>query len=197
VSSLLLDYGMGNLRSVEKACAALGSPVTISSSLAGATKVIVPGVGAFAAAMENLRPLAGDLRKMAEDGVPILGICLGQQLFFESSDEFGYHEGLGLLPGRVVYFPKDRGLKVPHMGWSPLQPTQNPLLEGVVPGDHVYFVHSLYTECDDEASVAAWADYIVRFPAAICRRNVWATQFHPEKSGSVGLTILKNFLSCS
>lgn len=196
--TVILDYGLGNLRSVELAVRRLGKESRIQADLSGATRVILPGVGAFAKAMENLQPVAEDLRKWARSGSPLLGICLGQQLLFDSSEEFGETPGLGILGGRVKYIPLDVGVKVPHIGWSPLEVRQHDgLLAGIHPGDQVYFVHSLVTEPADEAAVAAYAEHGIRFAAAIQHENIWATQFHPEKSGDVGLRILENFLSCS
>lgn len=196
--TVVLDYGMGNLRSVQKALEYLGHTCQVQSDLAGAKRLIIPGVGAFGAAMERLEPLRESLTEFARSGRPVLGICLGQQLLFDTSEEMGSHRGLGLLPGKVRFFHRSAGLKVPHMGWSPLESVAgNPLVHGVAAGEQVYFVHSLWTEVEDPEHVAAWAEYGVRFPAAVCRDNVWGCQFHPEKSGAVGLRILENFLSCS
>jgi len=194
---VILDYGINNIRSVEKAVQFLGYDCRVQSDLAGASKVILPGVGAFGKAMERLAPIRSDLRSLAADGVPLLGICLGQQLLFESSEEFGSHEGLGIVPGWVRYLPKIEGLKIPHMGWSTIdfKPGQ-PLGAGISESDRVFFVHSLYTECADPADIAATTEYGTKFPSAIARKNVWGTQFHPEKSGQVGLHILRNFLEC-
>lgn len=194
---VVLDYGMGNLRSVQKAIEHLGFACSVQPDLAGATKLIIPGVGAFGAAMERIGKLGDDVRRFARDGRPILGICLGQQLLFERSEEFGAHEGLGLLSGCVRYLPRSEGLKVPHMGWNALEVNrEDGLMSGVSTGDQVYFVHSLYTECGDPADVAATAEHGIEFAAAVQRANVWGVQFHPEKSGAVGLRILRNFLSC-
>jgi len=188
---------MGNLRSVEKAVEFLGCKCTVSTQFSGASKLIIPGVGAFGAAMEKLSPLADEIRAFAAEGRPLLGICLGQQLLFDSSEELGEHIGLGLVPGRVKYLPGDLGLKVPHVGWSPLHyRISDGLARGGVEGEQVFFVHSLYTECDDPADIAATATYGLEFAAAVQRKNVWGTQFHPEKSSSVGLRILNNFLEC-
>jgi len=200
--TVLLDYGMGNLRSVSKAVEHLGFKVSIQRDLSGATKLILPGVGAFGAAMACLAPLRDSIRKFADSGAPVLGICLGQQLLFESSEEMGAHDGLGLLKGRVRYLPKDAGLKVPNIGWSGLHTCgrdgarpSTVLVRGVEDGEQVYFVHSLYTECEDPNDVAATAEYGLTFPAAVERGNVFGCQFHPEKSGEVGLRILRNFLT--
>ncbi|MCW5940940.1 MAG: imidazole glycerol phosphate synthase subunit HisH [Fimbriimonadaceae bacterium] len=192
---VVLDYGMGNLRSVEKAIDFLGYPCSVQPTLTGATKLVIPGVGAFAKAMEHLGPLADEIRAFARSGNPLLGICLGQQLLFDESEEMGRARGLGLLPGRVRYLPKTEGLKVPHMGWNALKVRDKIFLSGIDPGSQVYFVHSLYTDCEDPDCVAATTEYGIEFPAAVRRDNVWGTQFHPEKSGIIGLAILRNFLA--
>lgn len=195
--TVLLDYGMGNLRSVQKAVEFLGYPIRVQTDLAGATKLIIPGVGAFGAAMERLRPLRDEIRAYAAQGSPLLGICLGQQLLFETSEEIGEHEGLGLLGGHVRYFRPVPGLKVPHMGWNALDWAEHEALGyGMVNGGQVYFVHSLVTDCAEPTDVSAWCAYGERFAAAVRRKNVWGTQFHPEKSGAIGLSILENFLKC-
>lgn len=186
---------MGNLRSVEKAVLHLGFPCAVQSDLAGATKLIIPGVGAFGPAMERLGGLAQDIRRFVTDGGPLLGICLGQQLLFESSEEMGSNAGLGLLPGVVRYLPKASSLKVPHVGWNDVRFRSNSKLGEGFPRDaQVYFVHSLYTDCAETADVAAWCDYGIAFPAAIERGTIFGTQFHPEKSSAVGLGLMKNFL---
>jgi imidazole glycerol-phosphate synthase subunit HisH len=150
--------------------------------------------------MERLASLALDIRSFAAGGNPVLGICLGQQLLFDSSEELGEHRGLGLLPGRVKYLPGGAGLKIPHIGWSGIFPTncaegvELPLIRTVQAGEQVYFVHSLYTECAQPTHIAATAHYGIDFPAMVCRDNIWGAQFHPEKSGDVGLRILKSFV---
>jgi len=192
---IILDYGMGNLRSVEKAVQALGFECRIEPKLSGAEKIIIPGVGAFGAAMERIRPVGDEIRSAASDGIPILGICLGQQLLFESSEENGEHEGLGLLKGRVRYLPAKPGLKIPHMGWNDLTFVQpHGLGDGFQAGGQVYFVHSLYTDCTEPGDVAATTEYGIVFPSAVQHGRIWGTQFHPEKSGPVGLRMLRNFL---
>lgn len=186
---------MGNLRSVQKACEFLGYPVSVQSNLTGVERLIIPGVGAFGAAMERIGPLASEIRAFASSGQPLLGICLGQQLLFERSEEMGEHTGVGIVPGEVLCLPRDCGLKIPHIGWSRLHVGKiGGLFAGIEEGAQVYFVHSLYTRCADRADIAATASYGIDFPAAIQRGNVWGCQFHPEKSGDVGLAILKNFL---
>lgn len=192
---VLLDYGMGNLGSAGQAIRHLGYEFSVQTDLAGATKLIIPGVGAFATAMERLAPLKRDIAQFAKDGLPIMGICLGQQLLFESSEEHGATTGLELLGGAVKYLPQV-GKKIPHIGWSELfLAREATLTSGVKDGDSVYFVHSLYCEAEEEV-VAATAEYGIRFPAAVQHKNIWGTQFHPEKSGEVGLRILRNFLEC-
>lgn len=194
--TVVLDYGMGNLRSVQKAVEHLGFPCSVSQSLSGAEKLIVPGVGAFGAAMERLAPLRSEIASFVRGGGPLLGICLGQQLLFEKGLEHGEHQGLGLLGGTVRYLAPSPGNKVPNIGWCtarPVEPTQ--VFTGVEEGAQFYFVHSLYTECSPEV-VAGTADHTRPFAAAVRSDNVWGTQFHPEKSGACGLQVLRNFLTC-
>jgi glutamine amidotransferase len=194
---VLLDYGMGNLRSVEKAVQFLGYTCVTQTSVKGADKLIIPGVGAFGAAMTRLAPLKEEIAAFAKDGNPLMGICLGQQLLFESSEELGEYAGLGLIAGSVKYLPSQPGLKIPQMGWNEAQfGAGSKLGQGIEPQDQVYFVHSLYTECTDPEDVAATTEYGISFPSAVEKGNIWGTQFHPEKSGDVGLRILRNFLEC-
>jgi glutamine amidotransferase len=184
------------LRSVEKAILAVGGTCTVSERVHG-DKLIIPGVGAFGAAMERLGPIADEIRAFAHSGNPLLGICLGQQLLFEASEEQGEFAGLGLIPGRVRYLPANVGLKVPHVGWSALRGIrQGALTSEVRHGDQVYFVHSLYTDCAESDDIAATSYYGIEFPAMVRRGNIWGAQFHPEKSGAVGLRILKGFIEC-
>lgn len=198
----IVDYDAGNIKSVEKALQYLGEEPVITRDLSlidKADKVIVPGVGAFEDAMEKMNryELTGLLRDVADSGTPILGICLGLQLFFERSEESEHDvQGLGLLPGEIVRFPEKEGFKIPHMGWNSL--TINPssrLLKGIPENTYVYFVHSYYLQAKCEEDVAATTDYIVKVHAAVEHDNIFATQFHPEKSGDVGLQILKNFIA--
>jgi glutamine amidotransferase len=192
---VVLDYGMGNLPNVVRAVRHLGFDCRIATDLSGASKAILPGVGAFGAAMRRLEPLRAELERFVERGGPLLGICLGQQLLFERSEELGEHEGLGFLRGTVRYFPKLPGLKVPHMGWNEIRFVKDtPMAAGFPEGGQVYFVHSLFTECSEPEDVAAVSEHGVRFAAAVCRGNLWGMQFHPEKSGSVGLALLRRFL---
>ena len=189
----ILDYGMGNLRSVQKAFESLGAPARLVEKIENVDRLVIPGVGAFGAAMERIGPLTEEIRDFAATGRPVLGICLGQQLLFDESEEMGRHRGLGLIPGRVRYLPTE-GRKVPHMGWAPLRYKRHDgLAEDGADDEQVYFVHSLYTECAESADIAATADYGVEFPAMVARGNVWGAQFHPEKSGAVGLRMLERF----
>jgi glutamine amidotransferase len=196
----LIDYGSGNLRSVEKALARVGGDVRIVSAPAdvlAADAVVLPGVGAFGDCVTNLLKLnlVDAIRKFIATQRPFLGICVGLQMLFESGDESRGVPGLGVLPGAVPRFPANK-LKVPHMGWNQLriQRADCPLLRGVPDGSHVYFVHSYYGQPRDNAVVAATTEYGVEFAAALWRDNIFATQFHPEKSQAVGLTMLENFV---
>jgi glutamine amidotransferase len=201
----IIDYEMGNLRSVEKAFESLGFAARVSADPAdiqSADKLVLPGVGAFADCVNNLRAggFVTPLLKHVESGKPLLGICVGMQMLFDESEEFGCHQGLGLIPGRVVRFPSgmvENGerLKVPHMGWNNLQIRQNsPLFKGIEDGTFVYFVHSYYCQAGNDADVAASCRYgEVEFCASLWRDNIMATQFHPEKSQHIGLQIFRNF----
>ena len=196
----IVDYDAGNIKSVEKALQFLGQEPVVTrdkETLRQAEKVIVPGVGAFGDAMGKMHQygLVEVLREIAAKGTPLLGICLGLQLFFESSEETPGVEGLGLLPGKIVRIPDKEGFKIPHMGWNSIQ--INPasrLLKGIEEGAYVYFVHSYYLQAENEADVAATTDYVVNIHAVAEHENIFATQFHPEKSGEIGLRILKNFI---
>ena len=196
----IVDYDAGNIKSVEKALQFLGQEPVVTrdkETLLQAEKVIVPGVGAFGDAMGKMHQygLVEVLREIAAKGTPLLGICLGLQLFFESSEETPGVEGLGLLPGKIVRIPDKEGFKIPHMGWNSIQ--INPasrLLKGIEEGAYVYFVHSYYLQAENEADVAATTDYVVNIHTAAEHENIFATQFHPEKSGEIGLRILKNFI---
>lgn len=193
----IIDYGMGNLRSVQKALEFLGHEAVITderASLSAAERIILPGVGAFGDAMAQLkrRELDKAVLEAAETGKPLLGICLGMQLLFASSEEGGHFEGLGIIPSTMTRFP-DRGLKVPHMGWNSLNLRPCPLFEGLPESPYVYFVHSYYASEVSDAWTAATCDYGAPFTAAVRRGNVYGTQFHPEKSGAAGLQMLQNF----
>ena len=195
----IVDYGMANLRSVQKAFERVGAAAEITGDpavVARADKVVLPGVGAFRDAIARLREsgLAGPIVEHIESGRPFLGICLGLQLLFTRSHEDGVHEGLNVLPGEVVRFPKVPGLKVPHMGWNHLRFRSDcPLFRGLPDDSAVYFVHSYYAAPVDSGLTSATADYPEPFTAAVGRDNLYATQFHPEKSQAVGLRILENF----
>ena len=196
----IVDYGMANLRSVQKAFERVGFAAEITSdpaAIATAEKVVLPGVGAFRDAIARLRETRLDrtILDFIHSGRPFLGICLGMQMLFTRSHEDGTHAGLELFPGDVVRFPHVPGLKVPHMGWNTLKfkPPECPLFAGLPPEPAVYFVHSYFAEPTDRGLVSAEADYPGPFCAAIWKDNVFATQFHPEKSQDVGMTMLKNF----
>jgi imidazole glycerol-phosphate synthase subunit HisH len=194
----VVDYGVGNLRSVEKAFEATGAEVRVTSdegALDECSGIVLPGVGAFGAAMDRLRESGLDrfVLRAAADGRPMLGLCVGLQMLFEEGLEFGRHAGLGLLPGRVLRFPDSVGV-VPHMGWNNVRPeADHPLFEGIAPDSYFYFVHSYYVEAGDEADVLATSEYGFRFAAVCGRGNIAGAQFHPEKSQDVGLRLLANF----
>ena len=197
----IIDYGMGNLRSVQKAIEAVGSSAEVTCDperVRRASKVVLPGVGAFADAMAELRRtgLGEAFCEAVHDGKPCLGVCLGLQLLFEVSYEDGEHTGLALFPGRIVRFAARPGLKIPHMGWNTLRIRRPcPLLAGLDESPSVYFVHSYYAQTDDIDVVAAEADYPDPFPAVVWRDNLMATQFHPEKSQRLGLAMYANFVA--
>jgi glutamine amidotransferase len=193
----LVDYGIGNLGSVTNGFRHAGAETVLTSDhevMRRADALVLPGDGAFGATMDEVRSrgLVPALKGAAAAGKPVLGICIGMQLLFEESEEHGVHQGLGLLPGRVRRFPQ--GLVVPHMGWNKLKLNQpHPLFDGIPSGSYVYFVHSYF--CDaPEGVVLAYADYGTDFPAVVGRGSVLATQFHPEKSQTVGLKMIENFV---
>jgi glutamine amidotransferase len=196
---VIVDYGMANLRSVQKAFEKVGHPAAISGDpqqVREADKVVLPGVGAFRDAIARLNEagLAGPLREHLQAGKPFFGICLGLQLLFTRSFEDGDYQGLDVFPGEVVRFDDVKGLKVPHMGWNELQVRRPaPPLQGFPVAGSVYFVHSYYVRPRDPKLVAATADYPTPFAAAVWHENVFATQFHPEKSQAVGLEMLRRF----
>jgi imidazole glycerol-phosphate synthase subunit HisH len=195
----IIDYQMGNLRSVQKALERVGHPAIITSDaakIAQADKVILPGVGAFEDCIAEIRrrDLIGPIKDVIAADKPFLGICLGLQLLFDVSYENGTHEGLGVLHGEVVRFNVPPELKVPHMGWNALSIRRKPpLLDGLADGTHVYFVHSYYVKPRDPSVIATETDYGGPFCSMIWRGNLFATQFHPEKSQADGLRILRNF----
>jgi glutamine amidotransferase len=195
----LVDYGIGNLRSVEKALASVGADVQLTSDaqvILSARQVVLPGVGAFGDGMAGLRQrdLEPVIRDVAAHGKPLLGICLGMQLLFESSNEMGQHTGLGLLPGCVRRFP-EAGWKVPQTGWNQLNLLQDtPLLAGLSSGDYAYFNHSYYCEPAEPGDMLASTEYVLTYASVIGRSNLYGVQFHPEKSQDLGLMILRNFV---
>jgi glutamine amidotransferase len=195
----IIDYGMGNLRSVQKGFERVGHQAVVTSDpavVAQADKVVLPGVGAFEDAMAELRArgMVRPVLAAIDAGKPFLGICLGLQLLFDVGYENGRHEGLGVLRGEVLRFELPRDFSVPHMGWNQLEIRRRPpALEGLAEGTFVYFVHSYYVVPQDPAVIATETDYGGRFCSSIWRENVFATQFHPEKSQADGLRILKNF----
>ena len=196
----IIDYDAGNIKSVEKALQSLGEEVVVTRDaqvLLNAEKVILPGVGAFGDAMDKIRSygLEEVIHKIVEKGTPFLGICLGLQLMFEESDETPGIKGLGLLPGKILRIPDGEALKIPHMGWNSLHfEKETKLFKGIKEGAYVYFVHSYYLKAGDESIVAASTEYGTHIHAAVEKDNVFACQFHPEKSSDVGLAILKNFI---
>jgi glutamine amidotransferase len=200
MSVIVVDYGMGNLRSVSKALESLGASVRVSSKpadVAAAERVVLPGVGAFPAAMRELaaRGLVEPIKAAIASARPYLGICLGLQLLFERSEEGDGGPGLGVLQGTVRRFA-GQGLKVPHIGWNQVSARADcPLMWGVPHGSFVYFVHSYYGEPADRAVVAGETEYGGRFASLLWRDRLFATQFHPEKSQAIGLKLLKNFLA--
>ena len=197
----VIDYDAGNVKSVEKALQFLGQDVILTRDkdiLCSADKVILPGVGAFGTAMDKLHQygLVDVIHQIVEKGTPFLGICLGLQLMFESSEETPGVEGLGLLKGKIIRIPEKDGLKVPHVGWNDLQfPKESRLFKDFQGGEYVYFVHSYYLQAENESDVAATTEYGVHIHAAVEHDNLFACQFHPEKSADVGMKILKNFVA--
>ena len=197
----VIDYDAGNIKSVEKAMVALGEDVVVTrreEDILSADHVILPGVGAFGDAMDKLHRyrLVEVIKEVADSGTPFLGICLGLQLLFESSEESEGATGLGILPGKIVRLPEDQGLKIPHIGWNSLRyPNRGRLFEGIPEQSYVYFVHSYYLQADDQEIVTATTEYAAHIHASVERQNVFACQFHPEKSSDVGMKILRNFLA--
>lgn len=195
----IIDYDAGNLKSVEKALIHLGYECIITrdaKEILEADRVILPGVGAFGDAMAKLRKygLVDIIKQVVEKNTPFMGICLGLQLMFEKSDEAPGVEGLGILPGKIVAIPSKEGYKIPHMGWNSISINKKSRLFKDIPEQsYVYFVHSYYLEAENKEDVAATTDYVVNIHASVERGNIFACQFHPEKSGDVGLKILKNF----
>lgn len=196
----IIDYDAGNIRSVEKACKALGDDARVSSDpdeILSSDHVILPGVGAFGDCMSHLkeRNLIPVLNEIKDRNIPFLGICLGLQLLFEDSEESPGVAGLGLLKGHIIRFTETPELKVPHMGWNQISfPREGRLFKGISEGSFVYFVHSYYLKADDRSQVTASCSYGNVFDASVESGNIFACQFHPEKSGKTGLRILRNFL---
>lgn len=196
----IIDYDAGNIKSVEKAAALLGHEVTLTRNreeILSADHVILPGVGAFGDAMEKLHGygLVSVIREVADQGIPFLGICLGLQLMFAGSEEAPGVEGLSLLPGKILRIPDGEGIKIPHIGWNSLTfPNPGRLFQGIGEGSYVYFVHSYYLQADDPQIVKAVTQYGTTIHASVERDNLFACQFHPEKSSETGLKILQNFL---
>jgi glutamine amidotransferase len=193
----IIDYGLGNLRSVIRGLEKAGSAAVITSDaaeIAASDGIVLPGVGAFSEGMEQLGALKETVVAATHD-VPLLGICLGMQMLMEMSEEHGEHPGLGLVPGNVRRFPRVSGYKVPHMGWNTLhiERPENPLFKGFGSDESVYFVHSYYADTPFEFTLTT-TDYICPFASSIYHRNVYGVQFHPEKSGVAGLRLLKNFI---
>lgn len=221
----MIDYGASNIRSAQKAFEHIGADVILTEDpevVRKADKLVLPGVGAFGSGMVGLheRNLPAAIRESVQRGVPFLGICVGMQLMFDTGYEMGTHQGLGIMPGKVLRFPNNlqsrdrrsqisqpeavdlqspppdpRSLKVPHMGWNQLEPAwESPLIADTKKGDYAYFVHSYYCDPDDATAVLAWTDYGMPFASIVAKDNVYGLQFHPEKSQSVGLKILRNFV---
>jgi glutamine amidotransferase len=193
----IVDYGMGNLRSVQKAFEVVGADVRVTHiirDILNADKVVLPGVGAMGPAMQKLQELAliGPIRRVVKEGKPFLGICLGLQLLFERSSEGGFAEGLKILEGSVERFSE---LKVPHMGWNQvnIQPAGNQMFQGLLSGENMYFCHSYFIKPKDAAIASSTTNYGIDFVSAVVKDNIWGVQFHPEKSQKAGLQILRSF----
>lgn len=197
----VIDYDAGNIKSVEKALTVLGETAVITrdkETILRADKVVLPGVGAFGDAMEKLRRyhLEEIIKEVVSRKTPFLGICLGLQLLFESSEEAPGVDGLGILKGRIIKIPDNTGLKVPQIGWNSLKfPNSGRLFQGIREDSYVYFVHSYYLQADEPEIVTATTEYVVQIHASVEKDNVFACQFHPEKSSDVGLQLLRNFVA--
>ncbi len=195
----IVDYGMGNLRSVQKGFAKVGveaAVVNVPDDILQASAVVLPGVGAFRDCMRNLEELrlVEPIMRSIESGKPFLGICLGLQLLFSESHEFGVHKGLGVFKGKVLRFPDNAGLKVPHMGWNTINiKNRPPILSHVPDGSSFYFVHSYYVAPEDPSIVAATTEYGIEYTSMVWKDNIFAVQFHPEKSQTLGLEVLRAF----
>jgi glutamine amidotransferase len=197
--TVVVDYGMGNLRSVQKGFEKVGTTAIISrdpEQIRNAPRLVLPGVGAFPECMKNLSRLnlIEPILEFIQSGRPFLGICLGLQLLFDESEEFGVHEGFKVIRGEVKAFSRDMGLKIPHMGWNEVFFRKDvPIFRGIPDGSHFYFVHSYYVLPQDGSDAAAETEYGIAFTCAVARDNIFAVQFHPEKSQGNGLRILANF----
>jgi imidazole glycerol-phosphate synthase subunit HisH len=197
---ILIDVGTGNLRSVQKALEAVGANVLCTCDprkVMEGRRVVLPGVGAFGDFMSGLRSrgLEDVIKSIVASGVPMLGICVGMQALFDAGEEMAEHKGLGLLPGRVVRFAESLGVKVPHTGWNQVEVRKEALLfKGIISGAYVYFNHSYYCRAEDPSDVTSTVDYGLQYACSVQRGNLFGVQFHPEKSQSVGLQILRNFL---
>ena len=195
----IIDYGAGNLQSVQNALDFIGCPGTVTSDpeeILSAEGAILPGVGAFGSAMAEMERngLVDTVKIAAKSGKPFIGICAGMQLLFEESEESPGVPGLGLLKGKVLLFPSDKGLKIPHMGWNSIETKKKSRLLGKLSGPtYMYFVHSYYVKADDKEIVSAFSDYGTTFDAAVEQGNLFGCQFHPEKSGAEGISILRRF----
>lgn len=196
---VIIDYGMGNLRNVQKGFEWVGFEAKVTRSkkeIGGASAIVLPGVGAFKDCMENLERygLIEPLLQSIGKGKPYLGICLGLQILLSESEEFGFQKGLDLIKGKVVKFVPDPEHKVPHMGWNTVEiEREAPMLQGIESGDFFYFVHSYYVTPDETKWISTFTTYDKRFVSSIWKENIFATQFHPEKSQKKGLKILENF----
>lgn len=192
---VIIDYGSGNLKSIKNGFSKIGEKTTVSQDIHEMEKadaLVLPGVGAFGTAMEHLKNYEDIIHEHINNGKPFLGVCLGLQVLFTKSQENEGVKGLDVFKGEVIKFPK--GLKIPHMGWNDLKIVNEcPILDGIR-NDYMYFVHSYYAKPDDEDIIAATTNYGIDITAAVCQDNVFATQFHPEKSGEIGLNILRNFV---
>ena len=196
----IIDYGSGNLKSIKNGFSKIGADARVSSSvmeIENAEALVLPGVGAFGNAMKNLRGYENSIKAHINEEKPFLGVCLGLQVLFSFSEESEDVNGLGIFDGDVVQFPdsiKEEGLKIPQMGWNQLEIESGcPILKGVK-NDFMYFVHSYYVKPKDKKIIAATVNYGIDVPAVVCKDNIFATQFHPEKSGEIGLQILRNFV---
>jgi glutamine amidotransferase len=197
VKVAVVDYGIGNLRSVRRSLEEAGAQVLVTGEeeeIRAADALVLPGVGSFAGAIEHLKPLSGVILEQVRAEKPLLGICLGLQLLFTHSTEGGYHRGLDVFKGSIIKLPQN--VKIPHMGWNTLKDVKpdHPLLRDVPDGTYVYFVHSYYADMDCEEQAISRTHYGLDFPSVVAKGSVFATQFHPEKSGKTGLKIVQNFV---